>query len=214
MPLALQTRLLRVLEEREVLRVGASTPITVDLRVIAASHVDLRTAVAEGRFRADLFYRLDVLRLRLPPLRQRREDLPALIASLQDSLRRRGLAQRELKFSGEAMGLLSTYAWPGNVRELRNLLERLHAQVDPVAVEIDAALLMRLAPELGLGASTAALDPPALASSRFGKAASIATSTRPSGTELHALLERHGGSRNAVAEALGVSRSTLWRWLR
>lgn len=214
MPLALQTRLLRVLEEREVLRVGASNPIAVDLRVIAASHVDLRAAVAEGRFRADLFYRLDVLRLRLPPLRERREDLPALITSLQDSLRRRSLAQRELKFSGRAIALMAGYAWPGNVRELRNLLERLHAQVDPAVGEIEAAMLLRLAPELGLGGVTAALDPLTLATNRLGNAAANATPTRPSATELRALLERHGGSRNAVAEALDVSRSTLWRWLR
>jgi propionate catabolism operon transcriptional regulator len=214
MPLALQTRLLRVLEEREVLRVGASNPIAVDLRVIAASHVDLRAAVAEGRFRADLFYRLDVLRLRLPPLRERGEDLPALITSLQDSLRRRGLAQRELKFSGRAIALMAGYAWPGNVRELRNLLERLHAQVDPAVGEIEAAMLLQLAPELGLGEATAALDPSALTSNRLDNAAANATPTRPSATELRALLERHGGSRNAVAEALGVSRSTLWRWMR
>ncbi|ODU42468.1 propionate catabolism operon regulatory protein PrpR [uncultured Aquimonas sp.] len=214
MPLGLQTRLLRVLEEREVLRVGASTPVSVDLRVVAASHVDLRAAVAEGRFRADLFYRLDVLRLRLPPLRERRDDLPALITSLQDSLRRRGLAQRELKFSAEAIGLLSAYAWPGNVRELRNLLERLHAQVDPAVVEIEAAVLIRLAPELGGHASIASFERSHVASGAAGILPAGSASPRPSATELHALLDRHGGARNAVAEALGVSRSTLWRWLR
>jgi propionate catabolism operon transcriptional regulator len=214
MPLPLQTRLLRVLEEREVLRVGASTPIAVDLRVIAASHVDLRAAVADQRFRADLFYRLDVLRLRLPPLRERAEDLPALIASLQDALRRRGPAQRELKFSADAIALLANYGWPGNVRELRNLLERLHAQVDAAVGEIEEEALMRLAPELGAGQATGAFDASALAWKRIGKAAANAAATRPSTAELHALLERHGGSRNAAAEALGVSRSTLWRWMR
>jgi propionate catabolism operon transcriptional regulator len=214
MPLALQTRLLRVLEEREVLRVGASNPIPVDLRVIAASHVDLRAAVADGRFRADLFYRLDVLRLRLPPLRERRDDLPALISSLQDSLRRRGLGMRELKFSAEAIALMSAYPWPGNVRELRNLLERLHAQVDPAVVEVEVAMLTRLAPELKGRSAFATFEESdrAICASSVERAPMF--TSRPSAPELLAVLEQHDGSRNAVAEALGVSRSTLWRWLR
>lgn len=214
MPLALQTRLLRVLEEREVLRVGASTPIPVDLRVIAASHVDLRSAVAQARFRADLFYRLDVLRLRLPSLRERVDDLPALIRSLQDSLRRRGLAQREIKLSAGAIGLMAGYAWPGNVRELRNLLERLHAQVDPAVAEIEAEALMRLAPELAGRVPVASLERSHFAPNVADLRPPGSASHKPSTAELHALLDRHGGSRNAVAEVLGVSRSTLWRWLR
>jgi transcriptional regulator, propionate catabolism operon regulatory protein len=210
MPLPLQTRLLRVLEEREVLRVGASSPIPVDLRVIAASHVDLRAAVREGRFRADLFYRLDVLRLHLPPLRERAEDLPALITALQDGLRRRGLAHRELHFDDRALALLRGYHWPGNVRELRNLLERLQAQLPAERGEVDARSLQRLAPEL--------LDRSSLVRSNgMPRDALIETSpaaARPSAEQLAALLSRHRGSRSAAAAELGVSRSTLWRWLR
>jgi propionate catabolism operon transcriptional regulator len=209
MPLALQTRLLRVLEERELLRVGASTPIPVDLRVIAASHVDLRAAVAESRFRADLFYRLDVLRLRLPPLRERGEDLPALVQSLQDSLRRRGQTARTLQFTPEALRLLAGYAWPGNVRELRNLIERLQAQLEQAQAEVDPATLGRHAPEL-----TDASRSRAMATKPPQNNTADPANTRPDHAALLQLLQRHGGSRSAAAAELGISRSTLWRWLK
>jgi DNA-binding NtrC family response regulator len=118
-PPSVQARLLRVLEERRVRPVGGDAEQAVDVRVVAASRVDLSLAVAEGTFRPDLYYRLAVVTLPLPPLRQRREDLPLLVAEL---LRRRGFEPGPIR--GPGLEVLSGHDWPGNVRELRNVLER------------------------------------------------------------------------------------------
>ena len=121
-PVSTQVKLLRVLEEREFMRVGGSSPIQVNVRVIAATNQPLRELVDEGRFRADLFYRLNVLRIHLPPLRERHEDIPLLVRRFIQEYS----AQHDRPFHGisaEAMQLLTEYAWPGNVRELRNLVE-------------------------------------------------------------------------------------------
>ena len=121
-PSSTQVKLLRVLEEREFMRVGGTQPIKVDVRVIAATNQPLRELVEQGRFRADLFYRLGVLQIYLPPLRERREDIPMLVRRfIQDYSQ-----QHDRSFHGvsaEAMQLLTEYPWPGNVRELRNLVE-------------------------------------------------------------------------------------------
>ena len=121
-PLGTQVKLLRVLEEREFMRVGGTQPIKVDVRVIAATNQPLRQLVEEGKFRSDLFYRLSVLQIYLPPLRERPEDVPLLVRRfIQDYS-----AQHDRKFHGisaEAMQFLAEYAWPGKVRELRNLIE-------------------------------------------------------------------------------------------
>ncbi|HEY7394400.1 MAG TPA: sigma-54 dependent transcriptional regulator [Gemmatimonadaceae bacterium] len=121
-PAHTQVKLLRVLEEREFMRVGGVSPIQVNVRVIAATNQALRELVDEGRFRADLFYRLNVLRIYLPPLRERREDIPYLVRRFVEEYS----AQHDRSFHGisaEAMQLLVDYPWPGNVRELRNLIE-------------------------------------------------------------------------------------------
>jgi two-component system NtrC family response regulator len=117
----LQAKLLRVLQEREIEPVGGTTSIPVDVRVLAATNTDLEAAVKEGRFREDLFYRLAVVPLRLPPLRERREDIPILVAHLL----RKHTKGRELKINPEAMRLLQAHDWPGNVRELENICERM-----------------------------------------------------------------------------------------
>jgi DNA-binding NtrC family response regulator len=119
-PPPLQPKLLRVLQDGMVERVGGTQPRAVDVRVISATHRDLEAEVAAGRFRADLFYRLRVIQIRLPPLRERREDIPYLVAH---SLRRFGEG-RELGVGAAAMQLLEDYPWPGNVRELENVIER------------------------------------------------------------------------------------------
>jgi DNA-binding NtrC family response regulator len=119
----LQLDLLRVLEDRKFFRVGGSEPIEVDVRIIAATNRDLKKAVEEGRFREDLYYRLNVIPIKLTPLRERREDIPLLV---EHFLERLGVEMnRDVDgVSAEAMGLLMAYDWPGNVRELRNVLER------------------------------------------------------------------------------------------
>ena len=124
MALSAQVRLLRVVEEREVTRIGGTEPISVDLRLLAATNRDLRDAVANGEFRRDLYHRLKVVELNISPLRQRREDIPLLIDHFVAQYTLRGAA-RFGGFSPPAMNLLLEYHWPGNVRELRNLIEHL-----------------------------------------------------------------------------------------
>ena len=117
-------RLLRVLEQREVTRIGGHRTIPVDIRIIAATNRDLQEAVAERAFRLDLYYRLNVVELTIPPLRRRSEDIPLLIERFTGELSP-GNKSRLEGFSPGAMDLLQNYAWPGNVRELRNLIEHL-----------------------------------------------------------------------------------------
>jgi len=123
MPLATQVKLLRVLEDRQVVRVGANKPKKVDVRVLAATNADLAVRVKEGRFREDLLYRLKVVTIEVPPLRARREDIPALAEHF-----RREVNAREGRsvpgFALDVMQRLSNYDWPGNVRELENFVER------------------------------------------------------------------------------------------
>jgi len=122
MPPSLQTRLLRVLENRSFMRVGGDEEIEVDVRVVAATNQELRSSVQRGSFRRDLYYRLNVLHLELPPLRERGEDIPLLVRRFVQEFSESH--DREFKgISPEAMQLLNDYAWPGNVRELRNLVE-------------------------------------------------------------------------------------------
>lgn len=125
MPMDAQTRLLRVLQEGEYTTVGGRTPIKTDVRVISATHRDLKRQVAQGLFREDLFYRLNVVPIRLPPLRDRREDIPDLVSHFLAQSVDLGLAQKTI--SPDAMLALQKYGWPGNVRELENLVRRLAA---------------------------------------------------------------------------------------
>lgn len=123
MPLSIQSKLLRVLEDGQVLRVGGETPKKVDVRFIGATNVPLEKAVAKNRFRADLYHRLAVLRIHLPPLRERREDIPLLAEMFLEQFRSR-YHKSAKRLTPEAVRLLQSYLWPGNVRELRNLMER------------------------------------------------------------------------------------------
>ncbi len=154
MPLGPQTKLLRVLEEREFMRVGGSTPITVDVRVIAATNRELRQAVALGEFRRDLYYRLNVLHIDIPRLRERREDIPLLVHELIRELSRQH--QREFKgITPEAMQILTQYDWPGNVRELRNLVESMVVLAPGAVIGPED-----IPPEVGPGAGLTYLPEP------------------------------------------------------
>jgi two-component system nitrogen regulation response regulator GlnG len=146
MPLEAQTRLLRVLQSGEFMPVGGRVPIKADLRIVAATHRDLRQLVAQGLFREDLFYRLNVVPIRLPPLRERAEDIPALVQHFLNSARADGLPPKTIEPA--AMARLKTYHWPGNVRELENLVRRLtvlYAQ-DTIGSEVIEAELREGAP--------------------------------------------------------------------
>ncbi|KAF1685595.1 Fis family transcriptional regulator [Pseudoxanthomonas broegbernensis] len=123
MSLPMQVKLLRVLQERSFERVGGNQTIKCNVRVIAATHRDLEDRIAEEHFREDLFYRLNVFPIEMPPLRERREDLPVLVATIAEQLARTG--RGEVRFTDNALAALAGYAWPGNVRELTNLVERL-----------------------------------------------------------------------------------------
>jgi len=125
-PPALQGKLLRVLQEREFMRVGGTADIRVDVHIVAASNKDLLTEVAKGLFREDLYYRLNVIPIHLPPLRERKEDIPSLIDFfLGKYAKRDGESLRPKKIDPSALKILMNYQWPGNVRELENMIERL-----------------------------------------------------------------------------------------
>ncbi|MDO8042147.1 propionate catabolism operon regulatory protein PrpR [Janthinobacterium sp. SUN137] len=212
MPLALQTRLLRVLEEREVVRVGGTRPIAINVRIISATHCDLEQRIREGRFRSDLFYRLAVLRLHLPALRERASDIPGLAEwSLKNALAALG-ARPHPNLHAEIQAcapLLRRYDWPGNVRELRNLAERLalFLAAEPLQA-LTPAFVLGVAPELANAAGTAALPPGATTT------ATATAAPRLEDESASAVLARFGGRRDAAAQYLGISRTTLWRRLR
>ena len=198
MPLALQAKLLRVLQEREVERLGARTPIALDVRVIATTNRRLRADVAAGRFREDLYYRLNVFPLALAPLRERREDILPLATRFVAAHSAPGA--RVPALSAEAADLLLTYRWPGNVRELDNVMQR--ALVLCTGPLIQAAHLF-FEPEI---AATEATGPVAAAA---GTSADLANRLALAERDLirHAL--RASGTRIAAARQLGISARTL-----
>ena len=209
MPLPLQTRLLRVLEEREIVRVGGTRPIAVDVRIVSATHCDLDARLTARQFRADLFYRLGVLRLTLPPLRERAEDAVALAEwCLKNALAALGV-RPHANLHAEVVAcapLFGSYPWPGNVREVRNLMERLalFLAAEPLQA-LSPNFVLAIAPELGAGwiADTGS------STARFGQPGATAAIET-----IGQVVARFGGNREAAARHLGISRTTLWRKLR
>ncbi len=198
MPLAMQVKLLRVLQERKFERLGGETTRALDIRVVAATKVSLREHVRAGKFREDLFYRINVVPIALPPLRERAGDVPLLVAHM---LARHG-GGRAFKLSAPTMAALERYPWPGNVRELENAVQRAIALCEPGG-------------ELALG-DLVPLDP------RWRGAMEVAGPVRPLREVLKEAEKRHieraleqtGGHRSQTADALGISRKVLWEKMR
>ncbi len=152
MPIEAQTRLLRVLQEGEYTTVGGRTPIRTNVRIVSATHRDLRQLVAQGLFREDLYYRLNVVPIRLPPLRERREDIPDLVAHFLEKTAEEGLGAKSM--GPDAMRALRDYHWPGNVRELENLVRRISALYNQDVItrlEVEQELAASSPPQIGEG---------------------------------------------------------------
>ena len=194
LPLPLQVKLLRVLQERTFERVGESVSRHSDARIIAATNVDLVTEVGAGRFREDLYYRLRVVPIVIPPLRERHEDIEPLASALLARVASRH--GRILRLSPDALRSMLAYSWPGNVRELENALEF------AVAVSKRETLL----PE--------DLPPDVLSASRTKRARPVGRSESSERDRLRDVLAAHQWRREDAARALGISRTTLWRRLR
>jgi DNA-binding NtrC family response regulator len=192
-----QAKVLRVLQERRFERVGGGQPIEVDVRIVAATHRDLEKDVKADRFREDLYYRLKVVELQLPPLRERPEDLPTLAERfLAEVAGRLGRPQKRL--SAEALGALVRHGWPGNVRELRNVIEQ--AAVLSAGEEIEVAELGLSGPASEAGAGAAALPFP------DAKRAAVERFEREF---LLRALREHDGNISRTAEAIGMVRQSL-----
>ncbi|MEO8743232.1 MAG: nitrogen regulation protein NR(I) [Lysobacteraceae bacterium] len=218
MPAPLQTRLLRVLAEDEFFRVGGRELIRVDVRVIAATHQDLDALVADGRFRADLLHRLDVLRLQLPPLRERSADIASLAAHFLANAAKRFKAPAK-KLPADALRLLETHAWPGNVRELENLCWRLAALAPGQSIRaIDVRASLRKAPQATqpAGSDAWAQQLTAWAHSALNDGEGDVHGRAKQHMEqalFAAALEHTDGHRQQAAELLGLGRNTLTRKL-
>jgi two-component system response regulator AtoC len=208
-------KLLRVIQDREFERVGSSRTQAVDIRVIAATNRDLKVEMRAGRFREDLFYRLNVIPLAVPPLRERREDIPLLAEHVLKALRRRGL-DRVRAVSPEAMRCLMEYPWPGNVRELENVLERgaVCARGSVLAVEDLPDEVRETVRPRGKADSPAGPVPPSRRETGLGGERTGAEGATGERERIVRTLEENRWNRGAAAAALGVDRTTLWRRMK
>ncbi len=191
----MQTKLLRVVQEQQITRVGGVKPIDIDVRFIVATNRNLEQMVAGGSFRHDLYHRLNVVKIELPPLRQRREDIPELTQHFVTELA--GQYQRDVKgFDAGSMKKLCDYDWPGNVRELRNVVERHIALADgPVLVIDELSANLEAQQAQGIDADFPTLDE---LEKRY----------------IHKVLEKYNGNREKTAATLNINKSTLWRKLQ
>jgi len=230
MPLPLQSRLLRVLQEREVVRLGSTEPTRIDVRVVAATHRALTEAVDAGEFRADLFYRLNILNVALPPLRERQTDIAPLAAELLYQAARReprlaahiGSAAQAARALAAVREPLARHAWPGNVRELQNVIERIAVElvesdeIDESAGSDDCNASAERSRALSLTVDDLRSIAPEVfhSTTQAPRALTLRQrSRRVEADEIRAALDACGGDRDRVCELLGISKTTLWRKL-
>ena len=203
MPLPLQVKLLRVLQERRTRRLGGTRDIPIEARILSATNRDIDGLAAQGKFREDLYYRLDVVRIRIPPLRERREDIPLLADNILAKLADR-MGKPPKRASDAVMSLLAGYDFPGNVRELENILERamIYCEGEEIGVEdLDPALARTGSGALAAQPATARADNPAVEED-----ASLESLEKEA---IKKALERFGGNRSRAALELGLSRRTI-----
>src|SRR6185312_13666512 len=198
----MQAQLLRVLQEGEIRRVGGTEAIQVDVRVVAATNRDLEDEVQKGRFREDLYFRINVVTIRLPPLRQRPEDIALLVEHFLNKYAKRE-GRTESGVTKDAMVLLERYAWPGNVRELENVVER------ALALSKSGIILPSDLPAEARGDGESRTPP---------LTAHNLVEDRPTLAELeqryvNLILQQEGGNKKRAAEILGIDRRTLYRTL-
>ena len=196
----IQTRLLRVLQEREVMRVGGDRVIPVDIRVVAATNRKLWDLVKEGKFRSDLYFRLNVLHMELPPLRHRMEDIPILVDFVLQKLGSR-LCFKD--FSDNLKNFFLTYRWPGNIRQLENIIERIQLGVQKFKGEeafINDVLRETEDKKLPLHTNDSLMI-------QFGTMEEIEKQV------IHKMLELNDHNKTIVSEKLGISRTTVWKKL-
>jgi transcriptional regulator with PAS, ATPase and Fis domain len=193
LPLPLQVKLLRVLENKEYQPLGARQPQKADVRFVAATHRNLESMVEEGTFRRDLFFRLNVVNLRIPSLRERQEDIPLLIDMALDRFNHR-YGKKIRGFSSEALQFLLSYSYPGNVRELLNIVEQ--------------SVILCRAGEIGID------HLPSFISPHDAAVAATSGSAQPTRERLQEILDRHDWNKSKAARELGIDRTTLWRWMK
>jgi two-component system, NtrC family, response regulator AtoC len=217
MPLALQVKLLRFLENGEFRRVGGTRDLSSDVRLIAATNQDLTNAINENRFRADLFYRLNVINLHLPPLRERDGDIPVLINHFLDVYRQQ-FNKPNLDFSPEAFRKLEGYHFPGNIRELKNIIERAAALALDNKIESDLIIFPKtlasdqaISRELDIHGS---VQPNISFEAAFSSDKKIVPLEELERKYILSILSYTGGNRERAAELLGISERTLYRRLR
>ncbi len=215
MPLGLQAKLLRALQEGEIEPLGSNTVVPFDARVIAATSRDLQACLRDGRFREDLYYRLNVLPIRVPPLRERRSDIPALVEALGDDIAlRNGVPLPEI--SADALDVLCAQPWRGNIRELRNVLEQTTMRSDTHRIGI--AALQQVLREAGIVAVAVPTRPLSATPAAFGTTPTVEQALRPLAEQvaqveqqaINAALQATRGNKFKAARLLGISRATLY----
>jgi two-component system response regulator HydG len=201
LPVDLQSKLLRALQEKEIRPVGGTKPIPIDVRVLAATNRDLETAVQQGTFRRDLYFRLNVLSLRMPSLRQRKQDIPLLVGHFLERQARSSGVQRNI--SDDALKLMLNYDWPGNVRELENCIERACALVSAATIHTgDLPTAIRNWKEQSHAATPVSASQGIVPISEIEKQAILS-----------AINQLHGDKLEA-ARLLGIGKTTLYRKLK